>query len=157
MHALYLASDGYCIQCMCILKFCVRLKPGRCTCIYRQFKVYENYCQSHDKKESTARTHVHAHVHTCTCIYTFLCTCIYIFVYTQYQSLYIYRFRANTVYKYGTTLQHTMFITPLISIVSKLTAWHCHIVHSVLTDIVHPESLRMKCTHWACAFSARAH
>ena len=82
---------------------------------------------------------------------------IYIFVYTQYQSLYIYRFRVNTVYKYGTTLQHTMFITPLIIIVPKLTAWHCHIVHSVLTDIVHPESLRMKRMCWACAFSAHAH
>ena len=58
VHALYLASDGYCIQCMCILKLCVLLKPGRRTCIYRQFKVYENYCQSHDKKESTAHTHV---------------------------------------------------------------------------------------------------
>ena len=64
VHALYLASDGYCIQCMCILKLCVLLKPGRRSC--RQFKVYENYCQSHDKKESTAHTHVH--------VYTFLCT-----------------------------------------------------------------------------------
>ena len=68
IYALYLASDGYCIQCMCILKLCVRLKPGRRTYIYRQFKVYENYCQSHIKKESTAHTHVHVHV------YTFLCT-----------------------------------------------------------------------------------
>ena len=138
MHALYLASDGYCIQCMCILKLCVWLKLGRCTCIYRQFKVYDNYCQSHDKKESTARTHVHVHV------YTFLCTlnishCTYI------------------GYKYGTTLQHTMFITPLIIIVPKLTAWHWHIVHSVLTDIVHPESLRMKRMCWACVLSAHAH
>ena len=66
VHALYFASDGYCMQCMCILKLCVRLKPGRRSC--RQFKVYENYCQSHDKKESTAHTYVHVHV------YTFLCT-----------------------------------------------------------------------------------
>ena len=28
VHALYLASDRYCIQCMCILKLCVLLKPG---------------------------------------------------------------------------------------------------------------------------------
>ena len=115
---------------------------------YRQFKVYENYCQSHDKKESTAHTHVH--------VYT--CTCIYIFVYTQYQSLYVGSGQiqyTNSGKKMAQ--QHTMFITPLIIIVPKLTAWHCHIVHSVLTDIVHPESLRMKCTHWACALSTHAH
>ena len=145
IHVLYLASDGYCIQCMCILKLCVRLKPGRHTCIYRQFKVYENHTTSKNLQ------HIHMYIH----VYTFLCTlnishCTYV---GSGQIQY-----TNSGRKDGTTTHHVHNTTNNIYIiVPKLTAWHCHMVHSVLTDIVHPESLQMKHTHWACVFSAHAH
>ena len=53
VHTLYLAPDGYCIQCMCILKLCVWLKPGRRTCIYRQFN--ERYVMQDVQKRYIVR------------------------------------------------------------------------------------------------------
>ena len=140
IHVLYLASDGYCIQCMCILKLWVRLKPGRRTCIYRQFKVYENLLSI------TRQVRIYS-TYTCTC------TCIYIFVYTQYQSLHVGS--VQTLYTNSgkkMAQQHTIFITPLIHYCTQTDCMA--LPHS---DIVHPESLRMKRTHWDCAFSTHAH
>ena len=110
VRTLYLGSDRYCIQCMCILKLCVLLKPWRRTRIYyRQF----NKSLSITRQESAAHTHVRTCVHSISVIGS-----------GQIQY-------TNSRKKDGTTTHHVHDTTNII--VPKLTAWwilslqiYCH-------------------------------